>query len=100
MLIRSQFQTIQFWRQLPRELTTTEGPSSPPLTALEKWRAENKRKSAPTVPSPKVASKSKSDSSSGKEADEAAAAAIAAKQWEESGYQEYMEDQRRKGWKT
>jgi hypothetical protein len=100
LFTRSRDQTTTFWRQFPRGLASTEAPSGPPLTALEKWRAENKKKSAPTTPTPSVASNSKADSSLGKEVDEATAAAIAAKQWEESGYQEYMEDQRKKGWKT
>ena len=86
--------------QFPRGLATTEGTSGFPLSALEKWRAANKQKDRPVVPSALALDNAKIVSTPGKDADAGTAAEAAVKHWEESGYQEYMEGQRRNGWKT
>lgn len=87
--------------QFPRGLATTaEGARGTPLSALEKWRAASKKKDSPVAPSAMALDKAKAALVQGKEADAATAAEAAVKQWEESGYQEYMEGQRRNGWKT
>ena len=100
LFTRSRDQTTTFWRQFPRGLASTEAPSGPPLTALEKWRAANKQKDRPVVSSVLALDNAKIVSTPGKDADAGTAAEAAVKQWEESGYQEYMEGQRRNGWKT
>ena len=67
------------------------------VEALRKWREEASKKASDDEKS-SSAKKDEGHASIAGEVDEAAEAA--AKAWEASGYVEYMDNQRTKGWKT
>ena len=67
------------------------------VEALRKWREEASKKASVDEKS-SSAKRDKGHASIAGEVDEAAEAA--AKAWEASGYVEYMDNQRTKGWKT
>ena len=69
------------------------------LAALERWRLVHKTAAQEPEASP-VDAKHDQTASPGDPTEEEDAATIAARQWKESGYLPYMENQRKEGWKT